>query len=354
MYIDADTHVDECEATWSYFPKSLEHLVPQTLEFDEDHIPRWLSANRSSGSGYYRFWFIDGKLFPRRVRDDDRTGTTLETRELIDVGARLRDMDRLGVETQVIYPTVFLDELTERSDLLVALAQSYNRWLADRCAESNGRLRWVAMIPFRSMPDALDEIRLVKERGAVGIFKLGVDSGGLAAADPYFHPAYRLAAELELPVCIHQGGGWRQIVPQLSAFERGDSETFPVLAAFNSFLGSKINEKIPNLKIGFIEASSAWLPLLLGRAGWRWRSPDDRVRRLSELRFYVTCETYEDLPYLLEVVGDDESFIVGSDYTHGDLASVIDAHPKIADRMDIEEKSARRITYENAKVLYGL
>ena len=66
VFVDADTHIDECEETWSHLPPSLQHLVPKTLEFGEDEAPTWLSADRSSGSGYYRFWFIDGKLFPRR------------------------------------------------------------------------------------------------------------------------------------------------------------------------------------------------------------------------------------------------------------------------------------------------
>ncbi len=355
MYIDADTHVDECEETWSYLPNSVSHLAPRTLQFSEEEAPPWLSGNRSSGSGYYRFWFIDGKLFPRRVRSDERTGTTVETRELADVPARLRDMDRLNVETQVIYPTVFLHEVSQRADILVALHKSYNRWLAERCADSGGRLRWVAMIPYSAMPEALEEMRWAKEHGAVGIFKLGVEAGGSAASDPCFLPAYELAADLDLAVCIHQGGGWTPITPQLSSFPRGDAETFPVLAAFSSMLGSKLFERVPGLRVGFIEASAAWLPHLLGRNGWNWQSGwADRPQSLADLRFYVTCETYEDIPYLINVVGGDDNLVVGSDYTHGDRASVLDAHPKIQQRNDIDEKSAIKITGDNARTLYGL
>lgn len=355
MFIDADTHVDECEDTWSYIPKSLRYLVPQSLEFDEEHVPTWLSGHRSSGSGYYRFWFVDGRLFPHRVRNDERTGTTQETRELLDIPARLSDMDHLNVDTQIIYPTVFLNEISDRADIQVALYKSYNRWLGERCADSNGRLRWIAMIPYRSMPDALEEIRHAKAHGAVGIFKLGVETGGLAASDPTFMPAYLLAAELDLPVCIHTGGGLTPVVPNLSAFVRGDAETFPVQAAFSSLLNAKIYKKIPDLRVGFIEASSAWLPLILGRSGWTWsRARSRTTETLSDLRFYVTCETYEDIPYLLNVVGDNDSFVVGSDYTHGDRASVLDAHPKIMCRDDIDPISASKITNDNARTLYGL
>jgi hypothetical protein len=63
-------------------------------------------------------------------------------------------MDELGVSHHVIYPTLFLNEVSRRPELEVALCESYNRWLADRCAESEGRLQWVAVAPLSSIPDA--------------------------------------------------------------------------------------------------------------------------------------------------------------------------------------------------------
>ena len=50
----------------------------------------------------------------------------------------------------------------------------------------------------------------------------------------------------------------------------------------------------------------------------------------------------------------DDNLVVGSDYTHGDRASVLDAHPKILERGDINGNSALKITSENARALYGL
>src|SRR6185437_6734027 len=100
MYIDADTHVDECVDTWSYLPAGERHLAPRTIEFARDEMPPGIgpigSVRSAVGtgydSGYFRYWFIDGQLFLRRVRNDERTGTSLATRELTDVAQRLRDM----------------------------------------------------------------------------------------------------------------------------------------------------------------------------------------------------------------------------------------------------------------------
>ena len=128
----------ECEDTWAYMPKELR---PTTISLEGSETPPWLHPDPGSSSAHSRFWFMDGKLASRRIRDDSRSGTTTETRELKDVAARVRDMDNLGVETQVIYPTVLLNEMTRRPELDVAMCASYNKWLYDRCDESGGRMR---------------------------------------------------------------------------------------------------------------------------------------------------------------------------------------------------------------------
>ena len=109
----------------------------------------------------------------RFVRDDGNTRTTVETRELLDVQARLRDMDAMGTEVQVLYPTLFLMEATERPEVSTALRRSYNRWLADRCAESRGRLRWVCLPPLMNMDETIKELQFAKDHGACGILKKG-------------------------------------------------------------------------------------------------------------------------------------------------------------------------------------
>ena len=120
--IDADTHVDETEATWEYLAEDEQHLKPTTA----------YPPNPDPSRPPSRYWMIDGHRQPRFIRSDANTRTTVETRELIDVEARLRDMDAMGVEIQVIYPTLFLVGISERSDVDLALRRSYNRWLADR------------------------------------------------------------------------------------------------------------------------------------------------------------------------------------------------------------------------------
>lgn len=354
QFVDADTHVDECSDTWEYLDPNSRYLAPRTIAFERDEVPPWIgplgSARSTLGtgyeSGYYRYWFIDGQLFVRRIRSDERTGTSMSTRELTDVSQRLRDMDAMGVATQVIYPTLFLSEVTRRPEMELALYRAYNRWLADRCSDSGQRLRWIAMIPFGSMPEALAEIQFAKEHGAVGIFKRGVECGERSASDPYFFPSYRAAEETGLPICFHQASSWKPVEGFLSVVR--PPVEFPLLSAFSSLMANRVPERFPDLRFGFIEAGSSWVPYVLENNGVHARE-----QGLDDLNFFVTCEIREDLPYLLSSLGD-ERFFIGTDYSHADRAAVNDAHKQIIERPDLSAQSARRITADNAKTFYSI
>ncbi len=110
-------------------------------------------------------------------------------------------MDKMGVDMQVIFPTFFIRYNTNNADAELALTSAYNRWLAGKCAQSNGRLRWAAVLPFLSPERAIEELRWAKDNGACGIFKRGFDLNR-PVTDPHFFPVYEEASELDIPLCI--------------------------------------------------------------------------------------------------------------------------------------------------------
>src|SRR5207302_1230767 len=134
-------------------------------------------------------------------------GTVQATRELVDVAARLRQMDELRIDIQVLYPTLFLSAMTARPEVELALTRSYNRWIAAATESSHGRLRWVAQMPMLTIDKAVEEVAWAKDHGACGIMKKGVECGDRPASDPYFFPLYQAASDYDLPICIHNGGG---------------------------------------------------------------------------------------------------------------------------------------------------
>src|SRR5207248_5011048 len=106
-------------------------------------------------------------------RQTEKTGrdvvTNVASRQMDDVSLRLQDMDRLGIDVQVLHNTIGIEQLTDRPEVDLALCRSYNRWLADIWKEGKGRLRWSMLPPVLSIPDALEEIRISKAHGAVAV-----------------------------------------------------------------------------------------------------------------------------------------------------------------------------------------
>ena len=188
--IDSDAHVVETDRTWDFIPPSDQHLRPIMITKPDD-----------SGNDV-RYWEIDGVIRgtvrqpigkreewdPTRIAPDMAASQAASGRKLAtpdaskhmeDVGARLRHMDELGIDYQMLYPTIFLRKLADRDETRVALAKGYNRWMADIWTQSEGRLRWAAVLPLSVMDESIKELRWAAEHGANGVFMRGVEEEGV-------------------------------------------------------------------------------------------------------------------------------------------------------------------------------
>jgi uncharacterized protein len=360
--IDADTHVEETEDTWAYMDEADQRLQPVKGYFESG------DPQASTGSGY---WSIDGLKRIRKIRKDQETGTTAATRELLDVPARLKHMDAMGVETQVIFPTFFITEFTDRPEVQAALRKSYNRWLADRCGQSGGRLRWAVVPPLGDVDRSIEELRWARDHGACGVVKKGNREVGRWPTDPYFFPLYEEAERLDMPICFHTGSGVSDVTPPTSqSLGTFYSATLPVLHAFNNLIVDAVPARFPKLRWGFIEANASWLPFVLYRlrrlasvakqrqvlAAGSMSGADVGGNLLAQNRMYVTFQVDEDLPYIVQHAGVD-NLLTGSDYSHTDLSQELGFLPLLQQRVDSGDLPAdaiRKITYDNPKTFYGL
>ena len=70
-----------------------------------------------------------------------------------DPKARLADMDAMGIDQSLLYPTWFAEgfHLVHDPDVAYALARAYNDWIADFCSAAPGRLFATAMVPLQNM-----------------------------------------------------------------------------------------------------------------------------------------------------------------------------------------------------------
>jgi predicted TIM-barrel fold metal-dependent hydrolase len=339
--IDSDAHVLETERTWDYM-----------LESEREYKPRVVATPDDPSSGG-ESWLVDG-VYIGKARNVGHE-TPKEAREMDDISARLRHMDELDVDVQVLYPTIFLRPFTRRPELEWAVTRSYNRWLVDIWKRAPERLRWVAVLPLLSMDKALEEARFAKENGACGIFMRGLE-GDKRLSDPHFFPLYEAAGRLDLPVCVHSATG-SFAVHDFFLNECGFSKfKLAVVGSFHALIFHEIPEKFPLTKFAFIEVSSQWVPYAIHDFARRFERAGKKVDKgevLRKSRIYVACQTDDDLPYVLKYTGEDH-LVIGTDYGHNDTSSEILALRKLREDGAVPPQIVNKILDDNARALYGL
>ena len=352
--IDADAHVIETEQTWSFM-----------LEEDRRFAPELLVSTKNG----IEFWRIDDRVFP-----NSNLGLNVPeaSRDLTDVAARLAHMDSLGIDIQVLYPSLFLRPLTARADVELALCRGYNRWLAHIWKLAKGRLRWIVLPPLRRMDRAIEEINFGKTHGACGLFMRGFE-GERLLSDSSLFPLYEEAQRLDLPICVHAGTG------NFGYYDHFGLDVFsrfklPSVGAFNNLIYQGVPDRFPNLRWSFVETTSQWIPYAINDLVIRMQAEREFQRKyvehalsqvrpkernlvaanlLRDNRVYVACQTTDDFSYVVEYAGED-NLMVGTDYGHADYSNDIEAIQTLARSGKIGRSLGQKILGDNPKRLYGV
>ncbi len=355
-YIDCDVHVFETDATWSYLDPAERAHRPMTVAVVDAGAPEteyWVIGDQRLARED-RTFYGDALLGADRTKHFPPGSVTLD-----DVPARLRSMDEMGTDVQVLISTFFLTAEVDNPVTEAALDRSYNRWLADVTSDADGRLPWVAQAPTRILSRAFEEMEFSKEHGAVGVQIHRAENAPYLNHE-YYWPLYAKAEELGLAMIVHKAANSR--VHQLYSGRSTIWKTSgSVIEAFLSVADSKLSERFPNLKWGFLEAGSGWLPFILqemARSGdTLMRNAGGDVRATASLleakHLYVSCQMDDDLNYVSALTGN-RNLVVGSDWGHLDRGSDPDAHGAIAARPDLAADFVTLLTDTNGRDLYDI
>ncbi|SEH79270.1 hypothetical protein SAMN04489835_4187 [Mycolicibacterium rutilum] len=350
--IDADGHVAEGAS-----------LAVEAMQRWPRHI-----APRTDGLGLV----IEGRHYPESTGPGagcptehgltSAPGLNCRTAEGVAANA-----ERDHIDVMVLYPSLGLCTPTLRDPGFAAgFARLYNRWIADYCASSRGRLRGVAVTPIELGRTAIDIMREAKDLGLVAThLPPGLRTKNLDHPD--LDPFYAAAVDLDMPLGVHGAPGMHLPkigVDRFTNYVQVHTISFPFdqMVAMTSLVSGGVFDRHPALRVAFLEAGVGWLPYFIDRLqdhyvkrghwiedGWR-RDPHDY---LAAGNIWVTCEAGEPiLPGVIDVLGDD--FIMfASDYPHWDGDWPESTKP-LRGRDDISDAARAKVGARNAQRFYSL
>ena len=289
-----------------------------------------------------------------------------------DAASNVRDMDREGVDVSVLFPTLGLYIMWRSNldpQLRAAICRAYNSWLADYCSYDRKRLHGVALIPLQDPQRAVEELKYAKEKlGLVGIFWRPNKFCGRTLSSPDYFPVYEVAADLGVPLCIHEGA--RTVLEQAgsdrySEFGRHIAcHPLEQMLACLNFCADGVLEKFPKLKVAHLESGCGWVPFWLERMDEHWEHEGHGQTKITKEKpstyfrrqCWASCEAGEELaPVFVEHVGEDY-LTIATDYPHSDCIGKFPDRTvgDLTSNNHLSTDARRKILWDNPVRLYGL
>lgn len=288
----------------------------------------------------------------------------------MDLRERMEILDREGMSHAIIYPTLALLWEAELFDpeLSSAYCRAYNRWIAEFCAGSGGRLVPIAHISFGDPAEAASELERAVKAGCKGAFACPFT----ITRKPHGHPdhdrIFAAAQDLGVPLAIHptleptewgvhqrfDGMGWADWYFDLFAAQ-GVPQAFATLFQYGVF------DRFPRLRAVVLESGAGWIGYWLDRGDAIYRRTQlggtvqlkERPSYYFKRQCFISADPDErSIAALSELVGEDR-FFWASDYPHPDHPG--DYLEELRGMVKGMTPSARRgVLGENAARAYGL
>lgn len=352
--IDADAHVIETDETWEYLDPAERKFRPQLVSGELSDKQYWIVDNKVVGPPILA---ESDEAYERKTANSLRNMATPQAaRKLRNIPLRLEHMSFLGIDTQVLHNSIFIEQITERPDVEFALCRSWNRWLADIYSQGKGRLRWTCVVPTLSIEAACEEIRLAKSNGAVGVCLPPFDRN-LMILDEYFYPLFAVAQDVDLPIIVHVANNDPALMHSLRTrsglLDGFASFRVPTMLACYGLLGSDVVRTFPSLRWGIVEASAQWIPWVLNEhARRRGVEFSSEMNPFVDHSIYVTTQIGDDIDYITKIIGKDR-LVIGTDYGHTDTSSEVDAISQF-ELLQVDPELQRRVLCLNPRELYGM
>jgi uncharacterized protein len=415
VVFDSDSHVVEPPEVWTkYLEPEFRTLGKHALWREEGKLGSYLKINgkmfrdtMNSNIPRHAIW-RPGLTWEQIGEMDPNTRHSM-TEGASNPEARLQDMNAMGIDQALLYPTWFAEgfHLVEDPDVAYALARAYNDWIADFCKTAPQRLFAAAMVPLQNMDYALEELRRVRRIACFrGAFIRPMFLEGRYFTHPFYDPLWAELESLELAAAVHPTAGlwnpeWTSHGPFMEKVKGrlnhhqfiavagggpfaggGTSRGFsfsaspplghpvaPILSYWldnhmfvaSTLIGFTVMQRYPKMKVVVAHGKASWMEEVLEKM-------EASTRTIPLLHYYPVRTDTEEMweegnvmlgfdaeERLIQKLPDDfaEKIVWGSRYPHHDTTSAWDAIETLS-RAHVDEGTLARMLGTNAAAQFGI
>jgi uncharacterized protein len=373
--ISCDDHLDlgqlPADLWTARLPASLRDRAPHIEE--RDGLAVWVCDGKVWGSWAGKQLGQEQLERPQPLYNAFDRGGIIDQSERRPAVAELRlaDMDRDGVQTQVIFGPIFQIS-TDDPALRVACYRVYNDWLMEFCATAPDRLIGVPMLP--ETPDgATEELLRLAAKGGVRQVTLMIANIKPKLDDPAWEKLWTALEDtgiiLSWHITVFVGKpGDRVAGKPASVFENTKFFMANFLEPFVDLFAWGILERHPKLKMVMAEAGTGWLPWLVQELDYRhwrlWEAKDfwadkggialeTKPSELFKRQIYATFQEDYAAMALIPFFGEGH-LLWASDYPHPDSVWPNSRAAIERQMSDLSPEMRKKLTHDNAAQLYAL
>ena len=271
---------------------------------------------------------------------------------------RLRDMDDMGLDMQLVMPPPPQCYYTVPVEIGVKATRVLNDGIAEYVARKPDRFVALGTVPMQDGKEAAAELeRSMKTLGFKGAQVL-TNVGGKELSDPAFAPFWAKAEELGALIVIHPNGFTEGQRFAKYYFNNVIGNPLDTTMALHYLIFDGVLERHPKLKILAVHGGG-YLAGYSGRIDHAWGARSDVANNLpkpptsylKQVYFDTVVFTEHQLEYLIKVFGADH-IIMGTDYPF-DMADY-DPVGHVTGTESLDAKTVAAICGGNAKRLLGL
>jgi len=282
-----------------------------------------------------------------------------------DPAERIALLEQENLQATLLYPTIGLLWEVELQDpeLSLAYCRAYNRWIADFCRDSAGKLVPIAQLTLLDVEGSAQELERAVKDGCKGAWINPFNHLKKIHGDACHDVLFQKCVDVDVPLAIHptftphgaaegifdwpsQGRAWGEMI-WLRAI---------VQQALISFFSLGTLERFPQLRLGVLEAGSGWIGAMLDRLDAFSASMNlDRASATEMFRrqCFISGDPDETAaPHIVDHVGAD-CFMWATDYPHPDHPHTwVDDLSAYASQLSDEARA--KVLGDNVKRIYKL